>query len=225
MRKYVVSVLLAIAAARPVKAQCVQSQGYAPGSAATIGIKAGTGWAANGKPSPPISSAAGMWMNACPESGSAFAQLIANGKGEFNVIVQFFASAMPSQANQPVGTCARFQASLDEDDRVYGGTIEIYARATDGSDCSWMLPHVTLDNVIAHEIGHVLGLANVNRQECANYLMGPNYPNVGVNAHECAWVAQNWTTEAEEQQQACDATLGFGEKLEPRAEAARRQPH
>lgn len=209
MRKQVLlAIVVAVAAARAVIAQCVQSQGYTPGAAATIGIKAGTGWAANGKPSPPISSAVGMWMNTCPDSGSGFAQLIANGNGEFNVIVQYYASAMPSQSNQPAGSCARFQPSLDANDRVDGGTIEIYAQATNGADCLWLLPHATLDNVIAHEIGHVLGLANAG-SGCTSYLMGPNYPNVGVNAQECAWVAENWTTEAEQQQEACEANCPY----------------
>jgi hypothetical protein len=89
---------------------------------------------------------------------------------------------------------------------VAGGSIEIYARTTNGADCLWVLPAATLDNVIAHEIGHVLGLANSG---CSNYLMGPNYPNVGVNAQECAWVAQYWTTEAEQQQQSCELNCPY----------------
>jgi hypothetical protein len=58
-----------------------------------------------------------------------------------------------------------------------------------GEDCAWVMPGVTLDNLIAHELGHVLNLAN---SRCADHIMGPDWPAVGPTGEECGWVDEAW---------------------------------
>lgn len=66
--------------------------------------------------------------------------------------------------------------------------MEVWSNSYNGSDCAWMLPHTTLDNIIAHELGHVLGLAN---STCPNTLMESaavaNPSTEECNAVDAAW--------------------------------------
>lgn len=93
---------------------------------------------------------------------------------------------------------------------VVGGTIEIWegggkAPREDlrGQPCTtnWAA-------LIAHEVGHVLGLHN---STCAGYLMGPDWGTcLGPAVEECGNVNQKWVT-PEEQREMCNVSCTSGE--------------
>ncbi|HKR63171.1 MAG TPA: hypothetical protein VJZ00_05510 [Thermoanaerobaculia bacterium] len=178
-------------------AQCSSAQGYARTTAPTIGILNGTGWT---NTTLPIGSAINIWSSGCSGMmGRDFPTLRNNASGQINITVDRLGGRNP-ESN---AGCARFNHRLDSQLRVIGGTIEIYEQDSAGNDCLWVMPAVTLDNLIAHEIGHVLGLAN---STCTNHIMGPNWATSNPASDECAWVDDAWQTTTEQQQDACDAT-------------------
>lgn len=174
----VTSVIAAHAAA-----QTCDTYYYGPGAAATIGVQVGTGW---GQDPPPIANATMLWNEVCPQAGTSFPYLLANADGDITVTV----SRMHGQAPSDPGACAYFDHQLGPNNVVIGGDIKIYTTDANGSDCTWMLPHVTLGRLIGHELGHVLGLAN---SLCGDRIMGPDWPSCAPSGEECEAVAELWT--------------------------------
>jgi hypothetical protein len=182
-------------------AQCVAYQGYSASSSGSVGIQTGSGWTENGKSAPPISAAINVWASGCAGmAGVDFPALVAEGQGDITVSVEYIAGHAP-MSDEPYA-CSQFNHQLSGSE-VIGGTIEVYAYSNNGTDCLYVQPHSVLDNLIAHEIGHVLGLANT---ACSGYIMGPDWPTDGVDDDECGWVDEFWTTSTEELQASCDVS-------------------
>jgi hypothetical protein len=131
-----------------------------------------------------INGAIGQWSSGCSGSmGSDFPNLV-NGSNPnaptYNVVMG---------GNSPDSSCGRTQ----------GTTITLYTTATDGAtrfDCGSM----TLN--LAHEIGHVLGLADApGATACQFHIMaGINRDNAfsrSVQGDECTQVDFKWRTSAE----------------------------
>lgn len=184
--------VISLLAAHPVAAQCVGYQGYGISSASTIGVRVGTGWTT----APPIGSAISMWNNGCPNMmGSEMPSFLNNSSGNINIYVSRLSGNNP----KPGGGCAKFNHQLGSNNEVVGGTIAVYDKTNAGADCMWVLPHVTLDNLIAHELGHVLGLSNSpTGASCNSYIMGDNWPSASVNGAECTAVDERWNQPNEE---------------------------
>lgn len=183
--------LLAFAVVLPshlLRAQCTSYQGYAPTSASTIGVHTGTSWAACGKDAPPLGAAVDLWNSGCAGiAGYQFPLLAADVAGDINVTVEYQPGNMP-RPDKP-DACAQFDPDLDGQGSVSGGVVQVWQNSYNGGDCSWMMPHVTLDNIIAHELGHVFGLAN---SDCPNTLMGPDAAVAGPSSEECNAVDYAW---------------------------------
>ncbi|HEY0160712.1 MAG TPA: hypothetical protein VGF28_25730 [Thermoanaerobaculia bacterium] len=174
------SLILLLLSADAASGQCVAYYVYGPSSATTIGVHKGTGWSQD----PPLGSAISMWNDGCSNQND-FPLLLNGGNGDIDITVSRVTGMNPTEA----GGCARFRHDLGPNNVVTGGTIEIYTRDHSGNDCLWVMPHATLDNLIAHELGHVLNLAN---SKCSNYIMGTNWPSATVNSDECGWVDEKW---------------------------------
>jgi hypothetical protein len=178
------------AAAPPLSAECVASQQYGAGTSTGVSLYAGAGWDAS-HPLPPyaISSAVSMWKNSCfGMQGRDFPALSEGTDGTVSISVNRDPGNNPASG----GGCALFQENLDEGRAVIGGQINIYAKTNAGADCLWVMPAATLDNLIAHELGHVLGLANVHGTECNSYIMSDNWPSASIHADECEFVDEAW---------------------------------
>jgi hypothetical protein len=191
------ALMVSMAFSAGVGAQCSQGQGYARTSAATIGVLKGDGWTST---APPIASAINIWSSGCAGMmGRDFPTLRNNVSGQINITVDRISGRNP----EGDAGCARFNHRLDAQLRLIGGAIEIFDQDSAGNDCLWVMPPATLDNLIGHELGHVLGLAN---STCANHIMGANWSTSNPASDECAWVDDAWQTTIEQQQDACDAT-------------------
>jgi hypothetical protein len=184
MAKFACAVLN-ICAAVYAEAACTSSVGYSVTVADTIGVRVGSGWI----DAPPITSAINMW-SCGGDMGDEFPQVLSNTTGDITISVSRLSGRNP----EPGSGCARFNHSLDSSNRVIGGAIEVYQQDHAGNDCLWVMPNVTLDNLIAHELGHVLGLAN---SSCSSYIMGPNWSTSSVNSAECSWVDNRWEQSSE----------------------------
>lgn len=185
MRTLVV-LLAAFTTALPAAAQCTAYQGYGASSATTIALYAGTGWGSN---PPPISSAISMWRNACiGMPGRDFPYLSTGTSGDMAIPVSLVSGLNPIDG----AGCARFEPEEGANGVLTGGTIFIYQKDNAGNDCLWVMPHATLDNLIAHELGHVLGLANVTSPECTDYIMGNDWPYASIQSDECEYVDDAW---------------------------------
>jgi hypothetical protein len=176
-----------IAVSVPAAAQCVASQQYGVNSSTSISLYVGSGW--NPSDPPPISAAVSMWKNSCfGMQGRDFPSLSTGTSGSLSIPVALI------DANNPVpgGGCGFFDAVVNSQDVVIGGQINVYKRTNAGGDCLYVMPHVTLDNLIAHELGHVLGLANVHGTECNSYIMSDRWSTASIQTDECDFVDETW---------------------------------
>lgn len=184
------ALLLLIAIGRiDLSAQCASGY-YAVNSARSVGITTSCLYPAD------ISAAVSYWTDACLDIGISTPHLHANQTGEITVDVVL----MPGRSS---GGCGLFDHSLNGN-TVTGGTIRIWEQQSDGQSCLDNLPEI-----IAHEIGHVLGLANA--PGCEGYIMGPpswSYAR-SVQQEECAQFDTQWTM-YREGQDACETYCKVG---------------
>jgi hypothetical protein len=154
---------------------------YARNTASSVGVLRGSGWLV----APPIGSAIGIWSGGCPDQyGTSFPTLLDNTSGDIDITVSRSLDSNPFEG----GHCAAFSHLLDGSNRVVGGDITIYAYTNGGVTCDANVTHY-LENLIAHELGHVLGLGNT---PCSGYIMGPGWRTTGPATDECSWVATLW---------------------------------
>lgn len=163
----------------PAMGQCV-SYHYPATSAGYIGVSAGSGWASP----PPIGAAIAIW-GSCSGMGSDFPEMGQGAGGNINVDVEY----RPNESNPfNGGGCAAFDHELDAQNRVTGGTVIIYGRDHNNASCQSTISN-DLDKLIAHELGHVLGLANT---PCSGYIMGTWWSVTEPHSDECNWIDEHW---------------------------------
>jgi hypothetical protein len=90
--------------------------------------------------------------------------------------------------------CGLFEGSAPNG-YLESATITVWTKTKDGQPCP-----VLLTDVLAHELGHLMGLANALDLNCAGHIMG--FPFGGestrtVNADDCAVADAQWETSAE----------------------------
>ena len=183
MRSIVVGAILLLGGPF-LHAQCTQYH-YAPNSGSSIGVHCSTNVL---NCSGLVSYAIDEW-NGCSEAGAGSPMLRSGNDGGMNIAVEVNDQAAPFDG------CGIFEHQLEPGTtRVTGGTIILYTRRQDGSSC---LP---LDRTLAHELGHVLGLADASCYD--DRIMQPRVAqgdNREVKADECAAVAAHWTTPSEQE--------------------------
>ena len=105
-----------------------------------------------------LRAAVAVWQRCCADAfaGSAIPELWVNQPGDRTVYIDYIDSTSPRP-----GACGSFN----------GATITLWNFTLHGDKRVLCAPRVRL---IAHEIGHILGLADAPRQaECASDIMAP----------------------------------------------------
>lgn len=99
--------------------------------------------------------------------------------------------------------CGRFDAEAPSG-RIESATIIVWTNTSTGGACP------LLTDILAHEFGHLLGLANAPDLECAGFIMGRSFGGTStrtVGAGECDLANEMWetTTEVQPYNPYCDA--------------------
>jgi hypothetical protein len=115
--------------------------------------------------------------------------------GELQVPIIFFSGAndgtIPGTASCALGRCGctdlRVSATTGE---IVRATVYIFAKQGNGASCT-----AEAVNVVAHELGHVNGLADVSPTACSSRIMGS--VSGAITGEECAVIDRNFWTPVE----------------------------
>lgn len=182
-----IAAVVGVVVAMPVAAQCTSYMNYGASTKTSISIYQGTGWTT----APPLFSAVSIWKNGCiGMAGRDFPALSVGTAGQMSIAVSY----KTGPNTQRDGGCAVFDHGLGPgpEYELTGGTILIFQKTHAGDDCAWAMAHAVLDNLIAHELGHVLGLANADSSACDAYIMGNHWAAASVQDDECEHVDDGW---------------------------------
>lgn len=137
-------------------------------------------------PSSVITGAMSIWSDGCAGSGSAWPSFIQNTSprsGAINVEIAFHEGRSP-------GRCATADVTINNG-MIIGGAIEVWEQQFDGVSCVG-----TWEEITAHELGHILGLGDVDTiSSCNGTIMGSN-PQF-VSGEQCSRVDSSWETDSE----------------------------
>lgn len=125
-----------------------------------------------------LGAAMGQWNTKCSNVVPTF---ITSGSGSYTIPVVFIAGTSPS-----TGVCGGSCGCFSANDKK----MRIYDESSNNVECGskW-------EALIAHELGHVLGLDDAMDSDCAGSLMGPILTStLMVTTDECMAVDGKWTT-------------------------------
>lgn len=208
-RKGRLPALLLLCIAGMITPEVLTAQICSPFNSANDGIGVGTiGLSGFGVSDYELGVAASYYSSACSgDYGSTFPGHIINGSGEINIQVFYNSGWAPPN----VGGCGLFDG-VRESGYLVGGSIEVWEMNSYGAPCD------PISDSIAHELGHVYGMANVDaasQASCSGSIMaerqwnGQYMPTRSVTGDNCNSVRGRWYTPdeqaADEQSVYCQA--------------------
>jgi hypothetical protein len=150
------------------------------------GISSGDVLNISGVSSDMIASAIGYWSGPCPGYGTSFPSMTAGGSGGIPVTV----THTSGNSTLATGSCGRTTFSLQgPGNTVISANVQLFDRQSNGVECN-------LSDTLAHELGHVLGLADNSTSTCVGRIMGGRPPGGTrtVASDDCIVAGQRWTT-------------------------------
>lgn len=163
--------------------------GISPGNTFTLSV--------GGFTNAEVQTAIGYWSG-CSGYGSEIPNFQIGGSGGIPVTI----AKLSGNSNSAEGTCG--ETRLDPvGQRIESATITVWTRDRNGNACP------PLTDVLAHEFGHLLGLANATDLACAGHIMGAPFEGSlrTVQSDDCAVADDKWETTQESQPQSdpwCD---------------------
>ena len=152
----------------------------------TDGVSNGDQLNISGIDSSVITTAIGYWSGGCPGFGTSFPSMTAGGSGGIPVTVIHHSGTSTLGSGSCGQTTPRMQAPGYS---VTSATIDLWDRQGNGVDCN-------LSDTLAHELGHVLGLADNSTSACIGHIMGgrPSGGTRSVSSADCTVAGQQWLT-------------------------------
>jgi hypothetical protein len=175
--------------ARPSFAQCAFAL-----SGVTSGISTINFIPEGAEPFGTTLQAVGDWAFGCEGIGGTYPSLMTGSfRGASDVLnVYVFYHVGKDTVNERCGyTDVLISPTTGQ---ITGATVHMWEQQGDGADCT-----SNMENLVTHEIGHVLGLGDVDQYtSCNGTIMGSN-PSF-ISTDQCALVQDTWLTPTEEQQ-------------------------
>ncbi len=162
-------------------------QQYGNISGSTINVSSGSGWQGPVYPGAALDAAIGQWNNSCGPSGAGV---------EYPTFQSGTGSGYPVTVNyhdEPGPACGQTSTIIYQNTPV-GSTIDLWSSFA-GQSCE------PISDSLAHEFGHVLGLADVTySQYCYGSIMGGRAPGGtrSITSSDCAAVDLGWYTPTEQ---------------------------
>jgi hypothetical protein len=150
------------------------------------GVSSGDQLNISGIDSSTITAAIGYWSGGCPGYGASFPNMSVGGSGGISVAVTHHSGTSTLAS----GSCGRTTPTLQAPgNTVTSASIEIWDRQGNGVDCN-------LSDTLAHELGHILGLADNDSSACIGHIMGGRPPGGtrSVSSSDCLVAGQKWLT-------------------------------
>jgi hypothetical protein len=176
--RYLIAAAVSLSALQAGADECSQPNGN--------GISSGDVLNITGVSSADLNTSIGYWSGGCPGYGASFPSMSAGGSGGIPVSVTHHAGTSTLAS----GSCGRTTFTLQAPgNTVTSANIDIWDQQGNGVDC-------VLTDTLAHELGHVLGLADNDTSACVGHIMGGRPPGGtrSVSSADCVVAGQQWST-------------------------------
>ncbi|HTG32325.1 MAG TPA: hypothetical protein VLB76_05295 [Thermoanaerobaculia bacterium] len=175
---YLIAAMVSLTALHVGADECSQPNGN--------GISSGDVLNISGVSSTDIDTSIGYWSGGCPGYGNSFPSMSIGGSGGVAVNVTHHTGTSTLAS----GSCGRTTFTLQAPgNTVTGASIDIWDRQGNGVNCIFT-------DTLAHELGHVLGLADNDTSACIGHIMGgrPSGGTRSISASDCVVAGQRWST-------------------------------
>lgn len=176
--RYLIAAVMSLSTLQVGADECSQSN--------SNGISSGDVLNIAGVSSTEVNTAIGYWSGGCLGYGRSFPSMSAGGSGGVAVSVTHHTGTSTLAS----GSCGRTTFTLQgPGNTVTSANIDLWDRQGNGVDC-------VLTDTLAHELGHVLGLADNDTSACVGRIMGGRPPGGtrSVSSSDCIVAGQRWWT-------------------------------
>jgi hypothetical protein len=176
--RYLIAAVVSLSALHAGADECSQPNGN--------GISSGDVLNISGVSNSDINTSIGYWSGGCPGYGGSFPSMSAGGSGGVAVNVTHHTGTSTLAS----GSCGRTTFTLQAPgNTVASANIDVWDQQGNGIDC-------VLTDTLAHELGHVLGLADNDTSACVGHIMGGRPPGGtrSISPADCVVAGQRWST-------------------------------